>query len=122
MTMPTPGGPALWMTVDDVFHIKGRGTVITGQLQGDGQLSLGDTLFCDGQSWQVSGIEQFRSMLPAASPGSHIGVLVSGGPSANLLRGRMVQFGSAAAAPPFGTGMVFGPLMSATPKKKRRFR
>ncbi len=120
--MPTPGEPALWMIVDDVFHIKGRGTVITGQLQGDGQLSLGDTLFCDGQNWQVSGIEQFRSMLPSASPGSRIGVLVRGGLPAGMLRGRMVQFGSGAAAGPFGPGEVFGPLTSVTPKKKRRFR
>lgn len=122
MTMPTPGGPALWMIVDDVFQIRGRGTVITGELQGDGQLNLGDTLFCDGQAWQVSGIEQFRSMLQSAWPGSQIGVLVSGGPPAALLQGRMVQFGSAAAAPPFGPGQVFGPLTSVTPKKKRRFR
>jgi len=31
-------GPRLWMTVSDVFRLTGRGTVITGQLEGDGQL------------------------------------------------------------------------------------
>ena len=37
MTMPPPDVPeaGLWMHVSDVFHIKGRGTVVTGRLDGD---------------------------------------------------------------------------------------
>jgi translation elongation factor EF-Tu-like GTPase len=36
MTMPPagPAGASLWMTISDVFHIPGRGTVVTGLLEG----------------------------------------------------------------------------------------
>jgi translation elongation factor EF-Tu-like GTPase len=108
-------GPQLWMVVDDVFHIRGRGTVVTGQLQGDGQLSTGDTLLCDdGQRWQVSGIEQFRAVLMTAEPGWNIGVLLSAGPAPDLLRGRRVWFEPSAA------GMNI-PFM-AGPRRKKRWR
>jgi translation elongation factor EF-Tu-like GTPase len=30
--------PQLWMVVSDIFHIRGRGTVVTGLLEGDGEL------------------------------------------------------------------------------------
>ena len=122
MTMPTPDGPALWMVVDDVFHIAGRGTVITGQLQGDGQLNLGDTLFCNGQNWQVNGIEQFRKVLQSAWPGSNIGVLIGARQRPGIMRGDVVQFPSSGSASSFGPGQMFGPITSPTPKKKRRFR
>lgn len=134
--MPPMGAanPALWMAVEDIFHITGRGTVLTGQLQGDGQLSVGDALVCDGQRWQVSGIEQFRKMLNSALPGSSIGVMIREGLPAGMLRGQIVQFETAASAgqysqdpqsglgPQFGQGPQFGPFMTVTPKKKRRFR
>jgi len=106
MTMPPPDVPeaGLWMHVSDVFHIKGRGTVVTGRLDGAGLLSTGDSLVCDGQRWPVSGIEQFRAILKTAEPGSSIGVLVRGESAVDvLLRGKLVQFvpgaGPAAAGP-----------------------
>jgi translation elongation factor EF-Tu-like GTPase len=46
-----PGGPGLWMTISDVFHIPGRGTVVTGQLEGYVPLNVGDSLVYDGASW-----------------------------------------------------------------------
>jgi elongation factor Tu len=100
MTMPPigQGWSPLWMTVGDVFHIKGRGTVVTGRLEGNGQLNLGDTVVCDGLRWRVGGIEQFRAVLTAAEPGSDIGVLLRGGPAGDVLRGRTVQFVPDAAA------------------------
>jgi elongation factor Tu len=84
--------PQLWMTVGDVFHIRGRGTVVTGRLEGSGRLNLGDSLVCDGMHWQVSGIEQFRAALTVAEPGTDIGILLGGGPAGDVLRGRTVQF------------------------------
>jgi translation elongation factor EF-Tu-like GTPase len=115
MTMPPMGSPGaqLWMHVADIFHIKGRGTVVTGQLQGSGFLTAGDTMVCDGQRWQVSAIEQFRAILESAAPGANIGVLVKGGPHADMLRGRTVEFESSAAAGPSGEWTALAP------KKKR---
>jgi elongation factor Tu len=94
MTMPPGGlgGPNLWMTISDVFRIPGRGTVVTGQLEGNVPLNVGDALVCDGASWQVSGIEQFRSVLTTAEPGSNIGVLLRNGPRGDVLRGQTVTF------------------------------
>jgi translation elongation factor EF-Tu-like GTPase len=94
MTMPPDGlgGPGLWMTVSDVFHIAGRGTVVTGQLEGNVPLNVGDALVCDGASWPVAGIEQFRAVLTTAEPGSNIGVLLRNGPPGEALQGRTVTF------------------------------
>lgn len=107
--------PQLWMTVSDVFHIKGRGTVITGQLEGDGQLNLGDAVVCDGMRWQVGGIEMFRASLLAAEPGMNIGVLLKNGPPREMLYGSTVQFES-------GGGVAMGPQLSAIAPKKKRWR
>jgi translation elongation factor EF-Tu-like GTPase len=94
MTTPPggPGGPDLWMTINDVFHIRGRGTVVTGQLEGSVPLNVGDILVCEGASWQVSGIEKFRSVLTTAEPGSNIGILLRDGPNGDVLRHRTVTF------------------------------
>lgn len=109
-------GPQLWMAVDDVFHIKGRGTVVTGRLEGDGQLRAGDAMVCDdGQRWVVNGIEQFRRELMTAEPGANVGVLLGAGPAQEMLRGRRVWFESSGAA-----GMD-GPFPVA-PRRKRRWR
>jgi translation elongation factor EF-Tu-like GTPase len=94
MTMPPgdPTGPDLWMTISDVFHIPGRGTVVTGRLEGNVPLNIGDALVCEGASWQVSGIEKFRVVLTTAEPGSNIGVLIKNGPPGDVLRDRTVTF------------------------------
>ena len=112
MTMPPTGQdrPQLWMTVSDVFQIRGRGTVLTGRLEGNGQLRAGDTVLCDGQRWQVIGIEQFRVQLVTAEPGSNIGILLGKGPPGYALRGRTIQFESATAT---------GPQFTVLPPKKR---
>lgn len=95
MTMPPfdySPRPGVWMGVSDVFYIKGRGTVITGQLEGDGQLKVGDIAVCDGMSWKVKAIEMFRAELMMAEPGQNIGVLLKDGPPRDLLHNRVVQF------------------------------
>jgi selenocysteine-specific translation elongation factor len=118
MTIPPMGsfGTELWMMVDDVFHIKGRGTVVTGELQGNGELNSGDTLVCDGQRWQVGGIEQFGRTVRSALAGSSIGVLLANDPAAGALRGKVVQFEPDAPARPGS------PVTSFAPAKKRRWR
>jgi translation elongation factor EF-Tu-like GTPase len=106
-------GPQLWMTIQDVFQIKGRGTVVTGHLQGNGLLSVGDTMVCNGESWQVSGIEQFRAVLTTAAPGANIGVLLRHGPADHRLRGWTVHF------EPQGSAGPYVPSEFSPPKKKR---
>jgi translation elongation factor EF-Tu-like GTPase len=83
-----------WMTIADVFHIKGRGTVVTGLLQGTGLLHVGDILHGGDQSWPVGGIEQFRATVTSVGPGENIGVLLKNGPPGAGLRGRTAQFES----------------------------
>lgn len=116
MTLPPPpmdsAEPQLWMTAVDVFHIKGRGTVVTGQLEGQGWLNVGDTLVCERDRWPVSAIEQFRGASAEAGPGANVGVLLRTGPPADVLRGKIVQFlptsALSTAQPPRGLARKLG--------------
>lgn len=107
------------MRVEDIFHIRGRGTVITGKLDGVGELRVGDTMHCDGVTWKVGGVEQFSKSLQVAHPGTVIGVLLGNGPSGDMLRGCVVAFGVRGAN--LDSGGQLGPSlgMSVEPRKKR---
>ena len=107
--------PGVWMGVEDVFFIKGRGTVITGRLEGDGVLGVGDIAVCDGMRWKVSAIEMFRAQLATAEPGQNIGVLLNSGPPRDVLRNRVVQFES-------GAGATMGPQFNVLEPRKKRWR
>jgi translation elongation factor EF-Tu-like GTPase len=107
--------PQLWMVVSDIFQIRGRGTVLTGLLEGDGELHIGDTLLCDGAQCRVEGIEQFQRRLRTTTPGSTVGILIPDGVDPELLRGNTVQFqpkGRTSAA-------QAGPQLGAGTEKKR---
>jgi hypothetical protein len=117
---PDAGGPPCWMRVEDIFHIRGRGTVITGKLQGFTQLNRGDKVHCDGVSWLVSNIEMFAKSMSVAEPGSQIGVLLGGGPPGDMLRGCVVTFGPLDGGPQFDTQM--GPSLGIVEPKKKRWR
>jgi translation elongation factor EF-Tu-like GTPase len=95
MTLPPMGpvGPQLWMTPDGIFPVPGRGTVLTGQLQGQGLLTVGDDPVCDGDHWPVTSIEMIDSgPLKTAEPGAHIGLLLRSCNTPDVLRGKTVQF------------------------------
>ena len=55
--------PSFRMTVEDVFSIKGRGTVVTGKIE-NGTIKVGDEIVVQGKSGEVktivTGIEMFR--------------------------------------------------------------
>lgn len=71
--------PAFRMTVQDVFSIKGRGTVVTGQIE-SGTLNVGDEIQIQGKSSSkaivVTGIEVFRKVINRAQAGDNVGVLL----------------------------------------------
>jgi elongation factor Tu len=68
------------MTVADVFFIRGRGTVVTGQIE-SGTLSLSDELRINrsgatSATVVVAGIEMFRKQLTQAKAGDNVGILL----------------------------------------------
>ncbi len=69
------------MPIEDVFGIKGRGTVVTGRVE-KGQVKTGDTVeivgLKDTRSTVVTGVEMFRKLLDSGQAGDNIGCLLRG--------------------------------------------
>ncbi len=85
------------MSIEDVFTITGRGTVVTGRVE-RGVLHVGDTVEIVGLSHEVkktvvTGIEMFREILDEAQAGDNVGVLLRG------IERREVERGQVLAAP-----------------------
>ena len=75
------------MTIEDVFSIRGRGTVATGRVE-SGQLRVGDEARVNGTlAVTVDGIEAFRKELTEANSGDNIGVLFRALERSQLNRG-----------------------------------
>jgi elongation factor Tu len=74
-----PADPAFRMTVQDIFSIKNRGTVVTGQIE-SGTLALGDEIQIQGKSSSkttvVTGVEISRKLVTRAQTGDNVGVLL----------------------------------------------
>jgi len=71
--------PSFHMTVEDVFKIRGRGTVVTGKIE-TGTLRVGDEVVIKGANGQktttITGIESFRKALNQANPEDTVGLLL----------------------------------------------
>ncbi|MCL4394441.1 MAG: elongation factor Tu [Chloroflexi bacterium] len=69
------------MPIEDVFGIKGRGTVVTGRVE-RGQVKVGETVEIVGlketRSTVVTGVEMFRKLLDRGEAGDNIGCLLRG--------------------------------------------
>ena len=67
------------MPVDDVFDIKGRGTIATGRIA-TGTVRVGDALAIDGPSGHrtatCGGVEMFRKQMDSAGAGANVGLLL----------------------------------------------
>ena len=65
------------MTVEDVFTITGRGTVVTGRIT-SGSIGQGETVVnrTTSKSYGVAGIEAFRKTLDRAQAGDNVGLLL----------------------------------------------
>lgn len=86
---------AFRITVQDVFTITGRGTVITGQVE-SGSVAVGDTVTlrrADGSARDVAitGIEMFRKMLDVAKRGDNVGLLLRGVGRDEVARGDVLE-------------------------------
>ena len=81
------------MSIEDVFTITGRGTVVTGRVE-RGQLKLNDEVEIIGlkptKKTVVTGIEMFRKQLDYAEAGDNAGVLLRGIAREEVERGQVL--------------------------------
>ena len=81
------------MPVEDVFSIKGRGTVVTGRVE-QGMCKTGQTIEIIGmketQSTVITGVEMFHKTLDEGEPGDAVGVLVRGVERDDIERGQVL--------------------------------
>ena len=94
--IPTPVRPKdkpFLMPVEDVFSIKGRGTVATGRVE-RGMVKVGDEVEVVGinptQRKVVTGVEMFHKTLQEGEPGDAVGILIRGVERDEILRGMVL--------------------------------
>ena len=94
--IPTPerdNDKPFLMSIEDVFTITGRGTVVTGRVE-RGQLKLNDEVeivgLKDTKKTVVTGIEMFRKQLDFAEAGDNAGVLLRGISREDVERGQVL--------------------------------
>jgi elongation factor Tu len=81
------------MSIEDVFSIVGRGTVVTGRVD-RGKVRLGDALeivgLTDTRQTVCTGVEMFRKLLDEGKAGDNIGVLLRGVERTEVERGQVL--------------------------------
>ena len=81
------------MPIEDVFSIKGRGTVGTGRIE-RGKCKIGDTVEIVGlapnKTTVITGIEAFNKTLETGEAGENVGVLLRGVEKDDLQRGQVL--------------------------------
>jgi elongation factor Tu len=81
------------MPVEDVFSIKGRGTVATGRVE-RGKIKVGESVEIVGlketRSVVCTGVEMFRKLLDEGIAGDNIGVLLRGVERDDIERGQVL--------------------------------
>jgi elongation factor Tu len=81
------------MPVEDVFGIKGRGTVVTGRVE-RGMVHVGDTVEVVGlgetHDHVVTGVEMFHKTLDEGEPGDAVGILMRGIDREDVVRGQVL--------------------------------
>ena len=94
--IPIPDRPrdgTFLMPVEDVFSIKGRGTVVTGRVE-RGTVHPGDEVEVVGikstSKTTVTGVEMFHKLLDEAEPGDAVGTLLRGVERSDIERGQVL--------------------------------
>ncbi|MCA1723648.1 MAG: elongation factor Tu [Thermomicrobia bacterium] len=82
------------MPVEDVFSIKGRGTVVTGRIE-RGVVKIGDEVAIVGlaaaeRKVVVTGVEMFQKTLDSGQAGDNVGCLLRGVERAEIERGQVL--------------------------------
>ena len=81
------------MAIEDVFSIKGRGTVCTGRIE-RGIVKVGDQIeivgLRDTQKTTVTGVEMFNKTLNEGQAGDNVGCLLRGVEKTDLERGQVL--------------------------------
>ncbi len=81
------------MPIEDVFSIKGRGTVGTGRIE-RGIIKVGDAVeivgFDKNKNSTVTGVEMFQKTLDQGQAGDNVGILLRGVEKTDLERGQVV--------------------------------
>ena len=82
------------MPIEDVFSIKGRGTVGTGRIE-QGIVKVGDPLEIVGLSEEImkttcTGVEMFNKLLDQGEAGDNVGLLLRGVEKEQLSRGQVL--------------------------------
>ena len=121
------------MPIEDVFHIKGRGTVVSGRVD-RGRVVVGEAVEIVGlvkpgeerDPVVVTGTQQYRCDVPEAHAGMNVGLLLRGVHRSEVRRGQLVAapgsigpHGRATAAILVVTGA--GGLLGAGPVSLGRF-
>ncbi len=94
--IPTPERPRdlpFLMSVEDVFGIKGRGTVVTGRID-RGIVKVGDDIEIVGMAatrkTTVTGVEMFQKTLDQGEAGDNVGCLLRGIEREDIERGQVL--------------------------------
>ncbi len=81
------------MPVEDVFSIKGRGTVATGRIE-RGKIKVNESVEIVGiketKSTVVTGVEMFRKSLDEGQAGDNVGLLLRGIEKNDIERGQVI--------------------------------
>jgi elongation factor Tu len=94
--IPIPARPKdkpFLMSIEDVFGIKGRGTVATGRIE-RGVVKVGDEVEIVGiretRKSVVTGVEMFHKTLEVGEPGDAVGILLRGIERTDIERGQVL--------------------------------
>lgn len=81
------------MPIEDVFSIKGRGTVVTGRIE-RGKVKVNESVeivgIRDTKSSVVTGVEMFKKQLDEGQAGDNVGLLMRGIEKDDVERGQVV--------------------------------
>ncbi|WP_341756194.1 MULTISPECIES: elongation factor Tu [unclassified Candidatus Tisiphia] len=81
------------MSIEDVFSISGRGTVVTGKIE-KGIIKVGEEVeivgIRDTQKTTCTGVEMFKKLLDQGEAGDNVGILLRGTKREDVCRGQVL--------------------------------